>query len=95
LNFETVLTYMNQIFNLSHTTPKLQDAITKTMPLFRIPAKGLSDGMLPDICFRDKNRGILKAHGENLSRIRKLVPALREKYQEWLPGIRQMRALEV
>jgi pyruvate-formate lyase-activating enzyme len=95
LNFETVLSYMTQIFNLSHSTPKLQDAITKTMPLFRIPAMGLADRMLPDICFKDKNRGILKAHGENLSRIRKFVPALREKYQEWLPGTRQIRALKV
>lgn len=58
LDFETVLAYVREIFNLSRYTPKLQEAISNMMPFFRLPARALKDDMIPDTCFRDEDRGM-------------------------------------
>ena len=93
LNFETVLAYMIEIFNLSNTTLKLQATILNIMPFFRIPAHALRDDMIPDICFKDNDRGIFNLHGESLLTFRELVPRLIEKYKKWMSGQRSTRNL--
>jgi len=95
LDFETVLAYMREIFNLSEYTPKLQDAILNVMPFFRLPAHALKDDMIPDICFRGEDKGTFDVQGESLSSFREVVPKLREKHKEWMSGQRSTRSLEL
>jgi hypothetical protein len=93
LGFETVLAYMREIFNLSNTTLKLQATILNIMPFFRIPAHALMDEMIPDICFKDNDRGIFNLQQESLLTFRELVPRLIEKYKEWMSSQRNTRNL--
>lgn len=93
LDFETVLAYMREIFNLSNTTLKLQATILNIMPFFRLPAHALRDDMIPDICFKDNDRVIFNLQQESLSPFRELVPRLIEKYKEWMSGQRNTRNL--
>lgn len=93
LNFETVLAYMREIFNLSNNTPKLQATISNMMPFFRLPAHALRDDMIPDTCFRGNNRGIFNVKAESLFTFRELVPSLTEKYKKWMSSQRSTRDL--
>ena len=93
LGFETVLAYMREIFNLSNTTLKLQTTLLNIMPFFRLPAHALRDDMIPDICFKDKNRGIFNIQREGLSSFRELVPRLTKKFNEWTSSQRSARDL--
>jgi len=93
LNFETVLAYMREIFNLSNSTPRLQATILNMMPFFRLPAHTLRDNMVPAICFRGKDRQIFNVQGESLFTFRELVPSLTEKYKKWMSGERSTRNL--
>jgi hypothetical protein len=93
LDFEKVLSYMRQIFNLSHPTPKLETALSKVMPLFRIPALSLNDPLIPDRCYRGEGREILNVQGDSLSVLRSLVPQLKAKYKDLLSEVRQTREL--
>jgi len=61
LNFETILAYSREIFELSNSTPKLQTTLLNMMPFFRLPAHALRDEMIPDICFRGGDRAIKQA----------------------------------
>ena len=93
LDFETILAYVRDIFNLSRYTPKLLEAISNMMPFFRLPARALKDDMIPDTCFRDEDRGMFNLHGESLSDFRELVPRLTEKHKKWMSGQRSTRNL--
>ena len=93
LSFETILGYMGAIFNLSNYTPKLQANFLTIMPFFRLPVQALRDDMIPDTCFRGKDRSIFNARGESLSAFRGLVPRLIEKYKQWMSSERSTRNL--
>ncbi len=93
LNFETVLAYMREIFNLSNSTPKLQTTFLNMMPFFRLPAQALRDNMIPDICYRDNDKRILNVQGKSLFAFRELVPKLIDKYKELMSGQRSTRNL--
>jgi pyruvate-formate lyase-activating enzyme len=93
LNFETVLIYMKEIFDLSNTTPKLRNTLLKMMPFFRLPAHALRDAMIPDTCFLGSDRSIFNVQAKSLSTFRQLVPKLNEKYREWMSSQRSSRNL--
>lgn len=95
LNFETVLTYMKEIFNLSNTTPKLRNTLLKMMPFFRLPAHALKDEMIPDTCFIGSDRNIFNVQAKSLSTFRPLVPKLNKKYREWMSSQRSSRNLPI
>ena len=95
LNFETVLAYMEEIFNLFNNTHKLQTTFLNMMPFFRIPSKALKDDMIPDTCFRGNDREIFNAQGESLLTFRELVPRLTEKYKKWMSSQRSTRDLQI
>jgi len=94
IDFETILGYMREIFNLSNYTPKLQANLLNIMPFFRLPVQALRDDMIPDTCFRGNNRGIFNVQRENLLTFRELVPRLTEKYKKWMSGQRSTRNLQ-
>ena len=93
LSFETILAYMGEIFNLSNYTPKLLTTILNMMPFFRLPAHALRDDMIPDICFKDNDRGIFNVQRESLFTFRELAPRLTKKYKKWMSGQRSTRNL--
>jgi len=93
LDFETILDYSKKIFNLSNYTPKLQNALLNIMPFFRLPAQSLTDSILPDKCFRDKNRTVFNVQGESLATFRKLVPDLTKIYNQRMSDRRSTRNL--
>ena len=93
LNFETVVAYMREIFNLSNSTSKLQKTLLNMMPFFRLPASALRDDMIPDTCFSNNNKEIFSVKGESLSTFRALVPRLNEKYMKWMSDQRSVRDL--
>jgi hypothetical protein len=96
LNFETTLTYMEEIFNFFNNTPKLQTAFLNMMPFFRIPSIALKDDMIPDTCFRSSNeREIFNVQRESLLTFRELVPRLTEKYKKWMSSQRSTRDLQI
>jgi len=95
LKFETVLAYMREIFNLSNTTSKLQDTFLNFMPFFRLPARALKDDLIPDTCFRGKDRRIFSIHKESLSAFRVLVPKLAAKYANLMSEQRSVRDLAI
>ncbi|MDB9823392.1 B12-binding domain-containing radical SAM protein [Deltaproteobacteria bacterium] len=94
LNFETVLEYTGEIFNLSNNTPKLQNAFLKMMPFFRLPVNALKDDMIPNICYRDNQRDVFTVHGNNLSVFRELLPGLTKKHKEGMSKDRSTRILK-
>ncbi len=93
LDFETVLAYMREIFNLSNNTIKLQSTLFNMMPFFRLPAPALQDDMIPDICFRGDNKGIFNVQRASLSIYRDLLPRLTEKYKKLMSSQRSTRNL--
>ena len=95
LKFETLLSYMEEIFNLSNYTFKLQANILNIIPFFRLPAHALSDDIIPDICFRNNDRGIFNVKTESLLTFRELVPRLIEKYKKWMSSQRSTRDLQI
>jgi len=93
VDFEKVLSYMKQVFRLSNSTAKLEKALSKVMPLFRVPALSLNDPLIPDKCYRGEGREILNVQGDSLSLLRNLMPDLRGKYKEMMSEVRQTREL--
>jgi len=93
LNFETVLAYMKEIFDLSHHTRRIYEILLQIMPFFRLPVAALQDEILPAACFRYENRMIFNVRGESLSTFRELAPRLAEKYRHGMSGQRSMRNL--
>jgi hypothetical protein len=93
LDFETILAYTKEIFNLSHYTPKLQAAILNVMPFFRLPSNSLTNDIIPSLCFKDNNRNILSVHRESLLSFREVVPTLTEQYKTSMSSQRSTRSL--
>jgi B12 binding domain/Radical SAM superfamily len=93
LKFDTVVAYTKKIFNLSNSTPKFQKNFRNMMPFFRLPIQALSDNLIPDGCFRDKDRDIFNVQGESLSIFRSLTPKLIEAYHTLMSGERKTRHL--
>ena len=95
LYFETILAYIEEIFNLAHLTPKLQEAVTKVMPFFRLPGEALGDDMVPAACYQGEGRKILNVQGTALEKFRGLVPILNKKYRKEMSGQRSIRKLQI
>jgi len=93
LNFETIFSYIKEIFNLSNYTEKLQTALLNVMPFFRLPTHALKDDLISDTCFRDENRGIFDVQATSLSTFRETAPRLTEKYKKWMSSQRNTRIL--
>jgi radical SAM superfamily enzyme YgiQ (UPF0313 family) len=93
LDFETILNYTKEIFNLSNYTPKFQTKLLDMMPFFRLPSRALQDNTIPDTCFMGEDKAILNVRGESLSTFRALVPNLTLKYKDWMSSQRSMRSL--
>ncbi len=93
LDFDTVLAYINEIFNFSNVTSKLQSAFQNMMPLFRLPVVALKDEIIPDTCFEDSQRDVFKVQGESLAEFKRLIPVLTSKYREWMSKERINRSL--
>lgn len=95
LDFDTVLAYMDEIFNLSNNTPKMQETVLGVMPFFRIPAEALRDEMIPDTCYLGNSREAFSVVGESLETYRALVPKLSKKYKKWMSDQRSSRDLNL
>jgi radical SAM superfamily enzyme YgiQ (UPF0313 family) len=92
-DFETVLAYMKEIFNLSIPTSKLQNTLLNITPFFRLPVQALKDELIPDFCFRGIDRQIFNIKRESLSTFRALVPKLINKYSNLMSEQRSVRNL--
>jgi hypothetical protein len=95
VHFDTVLTFMKQIFAFSHPTDKLNQIMVNMMPFFRLPALALRDETIPGICFADNEKNIFNVQREGLQAFRKKVPALTKKYKEWMSLERSTRNLPI
>lgn len=95
LSFETILTYIREIFNFSHSTPKLQAILTNMMPFFRLPSEALLDDLIPEDCYLDQTKSIFNVRRSSLNRFRALLPALIKKYREGMSDQRERRNLPV
>ena len=92
-DFDTVLSYMREIYNLSNPTPKLQDILLNIMPFFRLPAHALKDDLIPNTCFRGEDRQIFSIQCESLTAFRPLAPKLTDKYANLMSEQRSVRDL--
>jgi hypothetical protein len=95
LDFETVLAYNKEIFNLSNMTSKLQKTFLNMMPLFRIPTLALTDEMIPAGCYSGENRAILDVKGKSLSALKEFIPVLAKKYTSEMAAQRSSRHLNI
>jgi radical SAM superfamily enzyme YgiQ (UPF0313 family) len=93
IKFDTVLSYMKEIYNLSNPTPKLQDVLLNIMPFFRLPANALKDDLIPITCFRGEDRQIFSIQRESLSAFRQLAHRLTDKYSDLMSEQRSVRDL--
>jgi len=94
LDFETTLDYAARIFRLSNYTPVLQSTLREIMPFFRIPAAAFGDDLLPDSCFMDRGRDVLRVAADSLSRFRATAPRLTARYDEETTHERSRRNLK-
>lgn len=95
LDFNTILSYTDKIYRLSNNTPKLQKGFLKMVPFFRLPVSALQDEIIPDDCYLDEERDILKVDGENLNALRELLGVLRKKNEGELSAERKRRILQI
>lgn len=94
LDFQTILSYTDKIYRLSNNTVKLQNAFLKMVPFFRLPASSLLDEIIPENCYKDSDRDILKVQGNNLNILRDILPVLRKKIKNELAAERIKRVLK-
>ncbi|MGA9175854.1 MAG: radical SAM protein [Desulfobacterales bacterium] len=92
-DFDTVLSYMREIYNLSNPTSKLQDILLNIMPFFRLPAHALKDDLIPNTCFKEEDRQIFSIQSESLSAFRPLALKLTDKYADLMSEQRNVRDL--
>jgi len=92
-DFAAVLSYMKKIYDLSNPTSKIQDILLNIMPFFRLPAHALTDDLIPNTCFRGKDREIFSIQSESLSAFRPIAPKLIDKYADLMSGQRSVRDL--
>lgn len=95
LDFETVISYNKEIYNLSNLTPKLQSTFLNLMPLFRLPVQALNDPLIPENCYSDKTRNILDVKGQSLATLKKYIPELTQKYKNEMSDQRSSRQLKI
>jgi hypothetical protein len=95
LKFETVLSYMKEIFGLSNQTPRLQETLLTLMPFFRLPVVALRDESIPARYYRSSDRDIFVVHGGNLSSVKSLIPELSQKYRHLMAEQRKTRNLNI
>jgi radical SAM superfamily enzyme YgiQ (UPF0313 family) len=95
LNFETILDYMREIFNLSSQTTKLENTVRSLMPFFRLPPDAIVDNIVPDKCFTDRSRNVFNVCSESLSIFKGLVPQLAERHTESMSKQRDARDLDL
>jgi len=95
LNFETILDYMREIFNLSIQTTKLENTVRTLMPFFRLPPDAIVDNIVPDKCFTDGSRNVFNVCSESLSIFKGLVPQLAERHTESMSKQRDARDLDL
>lgn len=95
LTFETVMSYTDKIYRLSNNTEKLQTAFLKMVPFFRLPASSLFDPVIPDSCYKDGERNIIKVNGDNLDLLRGFLSILRKAKKDELSGRRSSRVLNL
>jgi hypothetical protein len=93
LEFDTVLSYMREIYNLSNLTSKMQDIILNIMPFFRLPASALKDDLIPNTCFKKEDREVFSIQSESLTAFRPLAPKLTDKYANLMSQQRSVRDL--
>jgi hypothetical protein len=84
---------MREIYNLSNPTSKMQDILLNIMPFFRLPAHALKDDLIPNTCFREKDRQIFSIQSESLTAFRPLAPKLSDKYANLMSEQRSVRDL--
>jgi pyruvate-formate lyase-activating enzyme len=94
LSFETILDYVQKIFNLSHLTPKLQETIMHMMPFFRLPSEALLDPLIPEQCYQDSQKDIFNVSRSSLEAFKNVLPALAGKYQKGMADQRSRRNLQ-
>ncbi len=95
LAFETVLDYTGRIFRLSRPSEKLERVLREMMPFFRLPAAALSDDMIVDKCYRDRDRKVFDVRTESLALFRAAAPALVDRYREAQSAARGLRQLDL
>lgn len=95
MDFQTIRSYASKIYNLSNNTIKLQEAFLKMVPFFRLPAEALTNDMIPDICYKDKERNILEVDNKKLHTLKKLLPELKKQTIDSLSGDRSDRMLKI
>jgi hypothetical protein len=95
LSFETVIETTRRVFSLSRPSGDLNRVLRQMMPFFRLPAAALTDQMIVDKCYRDRDREIFDVHGESLARFRTLVPALVDRHKEGQSAERRRRQLDL
>jgi len=95
LDFETVLSHMDRIFNLSNNTAKLQQSLLSIMPFFRLPAPAFSDDIIPETCFRNNDPDVFNVHGDSLLALKQVIPKLVRKYSDEMAGTRATRDLPI
>lgn len=93
LDFDTVLSYMRGIYNLSNPTSKLQSFLLNIMPFFRLPANALKDDLIPETFFKGKGREIFSIQSESFKAFRPLAPKLKDRYANLMSEQRSMRDL--
>ena len=93
LGFDTVLRYMREIFELSNHTPKILDRMSGLMPFFRVPARILTDEVIPDLCFRDEGRTVFSTQPESLGAFRRVAPEVLAHVKGLMAGQRRSRDL--
>jgi hypothetical protein len=93
LNFQTILGYMDEIFNLSNYNEKVQTTLLDIMPFFRLPPSALSDDLIPERCFKSNKNGIFDVRRESISIFKTLLPELRGRYSKLMSGQRSTRNL--
>ena len=92
-DFDTILSYMREIYNLSNPTSKIQDILLNIMPFFRLPAHALKDDLIPNTCFKGEDRQIFSIQSESLSAFRPLALKLIDKYADLMSEQRSVRDL--
>jgi hypothetical protein len=95
LDFESVLSYMERIFNLSNHTPKLQQALMSIMPFFRLPTPAFRDDIVPATCFKQSDPEVFNVHGDSLLALKGIIPKLAKKYKNEVAGTRATRDLPI
>jgi len=92
-DFDTILSYMREIYNLSNPTSKIQDILLNIMPFFRLPAHALKDDLIPNTCFKGEDRQIFSIQSESLLAFKPLALKLIDKYADLMSEQRSVRDL--